>query len=353
ATYAGYFAGSSNGGQSWELLVDPGTFDSSAFICPYWQHPVNPDILYGCFKQKLYKSTDKGLTWAFTTSSAIVSKPVYSAAQSSLITNNIMVASREGTVSLVRSSNGGYNWQDITGNLAALAGGYSMRLQADPFNGNTFYLMKSAYSGAIVIKTTNFGTNWIDISSDLPKVPVNDIFIDSANAGVMYIGNDFGVYRSTNNGGNWARLNNGMPFVPVLDFSYFNYNGTKLLRVATFGRGVFELNINQPISVNDPSGIVPSEYSLSQNYPNPFNPSTVIRFGIPKSVSSPRVLGGDLVQLKVYDITGREVQTLVNEKLQPGSYEVLFDGSRLTSGVYFYRITADNFIMTKKMLYIK
>ncbi|MEI7485521.1 MAG: T9SS type A sorting domain-containing protein, partial [Ignavibacteriota bacterium] len=95
------------------------------------------------------------------------------------------------------------------------------------------------------------------------------------------------------------------------------------------------------------------EYSLSQNYPNPFNPSTVIRFGIPKSVSSPRVLGGDLVQLKVYDITGREVQTLVNEKLQPGSYEVLFDGSRLTSGVYFYRITADNFIMTKKMLYIK
>jgi hypothetical protein len=353
ATFAGYFAGTSNGGQSWELLVDPGTFDSSAFICPWWQNPVNPNILYGCFKQKLYKSTDKGLTWAFTTSSAIVSKPIYSAAQSPLIPNNIMVASREGAVSLVRSSNGGYNWQDITGNLGTLAGGYFMRLQADPFNGNTFYLMKSTYSGAIVLKTTNFGTNWIDISSDLPKVPVNDIFIDSANAGVMYIGNDFGVYRTTNSGGNWSRLNNGMPFVPVLDFSYFNYNGTKLLRVATFGRGVFELNINQPISVNDPVGNLPSKFSLSQNYPNPFNPTTLIRFNIPKSVSSPHVVGGDLVQLKVYDITGREVQTLVNEFLQSGTHEVTFDGSGLTSGVYFYKLISGSFTETKKLTLLK
>lgn len=355
ATFAGYFAGSSNGGQSWELLVDPGTFDSSAFICPWWQHPVNPNILYGCFKQKLYKSTDKGISWAFTTSSAIVSKPIYSSAQSSLIPNNIIVASREGTVSLVRSSDGGYNWQNITGNLGSLAEGYFMRLQADPSNGNTFYLLKSTYSGAIVLKTTNFGTNWTDLTSDLPKVPANDIFIDSANTGVMYLANDFGVYRTTNNGGNWSRLNNGMPFVPVLDFSYFNYNGIKLLRAATFGRGVFELNIALPISVNDPISQIPENFVILQNFPNPFNPATVICFGIPSMEEYVRRggRGVSMVTLKVYDISGREIQTLVNEKLQPGTYNVTFNGTNLPSGVYFIKLISEAFSESKKMILLK
>lgn len=352
ATIAGNFAGSTNNGQTWELLVDPVTFDSCAFLCPYWQHPTNPNILYGCLKQKLIKSTNKGSTWAYTTSTAIVNSPIYCAAQSGILTNNIMVSARQGSASLIRSSDGGYNWQDITGNLGSLAGGYFMRLQADPFNGNTFYLLKSSYTGGVVLKTTNFGNNWTDLTSDLPYIPANDIFVDSANAGVMYLGNDFGVYRTTNSGANWARLNNGLPFVPVIDFSYYNYNGTKLLRAATFGRGVFELNIAQPISVNDPSGIVPPEYSLSQNYPNPFNPSTVIRFSIPSSeMFAHRGVG--MVTLKVFDITGREIHTLVNEKLQPGTYNVTFNGINIPSGVYFYKLTSETFSESKKMILLK
>jgi hypothetical protein len=70
-------------------------------------------------------------------------------------------------------------------------------------------------------------------------------------------------------------------------------------------------------------------------------------------VSSPHGLGGDLVQLKIYDIMGREVQTLVNERLQPGTYELTFDGSNLTSGVYFYQLTSGNFKETKKLLLLK
>ena len=94
----------------------------------------------------------------------------------------------------------------------------------------------------------------------------------------------------------------------------------------------------------------PEKYSLSQNYPNPFNPVTKIRFDV---ILDSRFRGNDKVVLKVYDVMGREVQTLVNERLQPGTYETSFDGSMLSSGVYFYKLTTDGFTETKKMLMIK
>jgi hypothetical protein len=86
---------------------------------------------------------------------------------------------------------------------------------------------------------------------------------------------------------------------------------------------------------------VPTEFSLAQNYPNPFNPSTTIRFVVPVS---------GFVSLKVFDLLGREVATLVDEKKDAGSYEVTFDGKNLSSGVYFYRLQAGEFVQTKKLL---
>jgi hypothetical protein len=89
---------------------------------------------------------------------------------------------------------------------------------------------------------------------------------------------------------------------------------------------------------------VPTTYSLSQNYPNPFNPVTKISFGIPKS---------GLVSLKVYDVLGKEVVTLVNEVKNPGSYIVDFNGASLSSGIYFYRLETNGFTSVKKMMLIK
>jgi len=102
--------------------------------------------------------------------------------------------------------------------------------------------------------------------------------------------------------------------------------------------------------INQISTEVPSSYSLSQNYPNPFNPRTKIRFNIQKSEFRSQ---NSEVTLKVYDVMGREVQTLVNEKLHPGTYETSFDGSYFSSGVYFYRLQTENFSETKRMLLIK
>lgn len=102
---------------------------------------------------------------------------------------------------------------------------------------------------------------------------------------------------------------------------------------------------NYNISVKKISSTVPEEYTLNQNYPNPFNPTTKISFAVPKT---------SLVTLKVYDITGKEVATLLlNENLQAGTYEYEFNASKLSSGIYFYSLITDEFAQTKKMLLVK
>jgi len=89
---------------------------------------------------------------------------------------------------------------------------------------------------------------------------------------------------------------------------------------------------------------LPTEFSLMQNYPNPFNPVTKISFAIPKKAK---------VNLSVYDILGRQITTLADDYKEPGSYEYRFDASSYASGVYVYRLTTDNFVVSKKMLYLK
>ncbi|MDD3558244.1 MAG: T9SS type A sorting domain-containing protein, partial [Melioribacteraceae bacterium] len=99
-----------------------------------------------------------------------------------------------------------------------------------------------------------------------------------------------------------------------------------------------------------------TKFELYQNYPNPFNPSTTIKFAIPSVVTSPDRIGTKQsvqTSLKIYDILGREVATLVNETLKPGNYEVNFDANRLSSGMYFYSLTTSGKTIIKKMMLIR
>ena len=87
---------------------------------------------------------------------------------------------------------------------------------------------------------------------------------------------------------------------------------------------------------------VPTEFKLSQNYPNPFNPSTTVKYSIPVAT-----------RIKIYDMLGQEVATLVNKEQTPGRYEVTFNASQLASGTYIYRIVVNNFVDTKKLMLLK
>ena len=95
--------------------------------------------------------------------------------------------------------------------------------------------------------------------------------------------------------------------------------------------------------------LLPNQFYLYQNYPNPFNPSTKIRYTIPAVGTSLM----KFVQLKVYDVLGNEVTTLVNEEKPTGYYEVNFNASQLASGIYFYKIQAGSFVSTKKMILLR
>ncbi|MGA2667908.1 MAG: T9SS type A sorting domain-containing protein [Ignavibacteria bacterium] len=110
---------------------------------------------------------------------------------------------------------------------------------------------------------------------------------------------------------------------------------------------------NQYIGIKPISSSVPRSFELYQNYPNPFNPSTKIKFEIRPPLSPLLAKEGTGVVLKIYDILGREVTTLINEQLKPGAYEVEFDGTNYPSGVYFYKLTAGEFTETKRMVLIK
>jgi hypothetical protein len=92
-----------------------------------------------------------------------------------------------------------------------------------------------------------------------------------------------------------------------------------------------------------------SKFELSQNYPNPFNPTTTIKYAIPKSVNGHQ----SLVRLSVYDVLGNEVATLVNKRQAPGNYSIKFDASKLSSGIYFYRLQNGSFVVTKKMILLR
>ena len=107
---------------------------------------------------------------------------------------------------------------------------------------------------------------------------------------------------------------------------------------------IFEVNGILTDVSDEPNGIVPDKFTLYQNYPNPFNPTTIIKYHLPQT--SP-------VTLKIYDVIGKEVKTLVNEKLDAGDHSLTIDAHNLSSGVYFYRIEAGSFVETKKFVVLK
>jgi hypothetical protein len=119
----------------------------------------------------------------------------------------------------------------------------------------------------------------------------------------------------------------------------FTYGGS----ILTFGSQSFQSECYNITDVTKEENY-PEEYILSQNYPNPFNPMTIIKYSIPKL---------SFVTLKIFDVLGREVATLVNQEKPLGRYGIEFDGSELTSGIYFYQLKTGDFIETKKMLLIK
>ena len=168
-----------------------------------------------------------------------------------------------------------------------------------------------------------------------------------------------GLYKF--DGNNWQKFNHtnsGLPdeFMGDLEFDQYGnlWIGTSS-GVILYKEGGVVTEVNQATSTT-----VFNKFVLSQNYPNPFNPTTTIKFTIPLEVKRKTIDGfipsgveGGLVRLLIYDILGREVATLVNQKQKPGNYEVNWEASNQPSGIYFYQLTVGNYVETKKMILLR
>jgi len=151
-----------------------------------------------------------------------------------------------------------------------------------------------------------------------------------------------GLYRSTDNGENWTVFGDGLD----LDSYYIDpltINNDGYIYVGTQADGVYRSTESTITSISSTENI-PSEYNLFQNYPNPFNPTTKIEFGLPEDAQ---------VQLIIYNILSEKVKTLIHKEMRAGYYSREFNASFYASGIYIYRLIANDFVDVKKMLLVK
>jgi hypothetical protein len=199
------------------------------------------------------------------------------------------------------------------------------------------------------------GTNWTvynTSNSGLPDNKVRSITIDGS--GNKWIGTGGGLAKF--DGTNWTVYNTSNSGLPhnIVNSLVIDGRGNKWIGTGKWtdfmeprNGGLAVYNEGGVVSVEEnPTirGTIPKEYLLSQNFPNPFNPSTKIKYSIPKL---------SFVTIKIYDVLGGEVATLVNEEKQTGTYEITWYAEGLPSGVYFYKLQAGSFVETKKMVLIK
>ena len=278
------------------------------------------------------KTTNGGAIWFLQMSST--TNDLYGISFSQLSGGGGAIVGANGTI--LRTTDVGGAWTNISSGTASL---YDVI-----FRSSAGYAVGVEGGNDIIKKSTNAGFSWNTITADFPYMAV-DIFFNDESVGWV-VGNNGYIAKTTNGGVSWV---NQTTFWTQNLWGVRFINQNTGIAVGSAGYVLKTTNGGEPIGIKQISMEIPSDFSLSQNYPNPFNPLTKIHFNIPPLEGG----SGRITSLLIYDILGREVSTLVNKQLQPGTYEVSWDGSKFSSGVYFYRLTAGNYSVIKKMMLIK
>jgi hypothetical protein len=248
-----------------------------------------------------------------------------------------------GRVHVFRTTNGGTSWTNVTGDLPNR---YPIDIAIDPKDSRTIYIAFGGFDTTRLAKSTNAGLTWMHINSPLPNVPTTAVAIDPFNTDHVYVGNDLGVFVSTDAGSTWASFNDGL-FEAVTVGDLVISPSNRSIKLATHSNGVFtrKLLSSSPTDVGEEHRSLPGQFVLYQNFPNPFNPTTRILYSLSERAR---------VTLKLYDIAGREVSTVVDGIEGAGLHFAEFDASHLASGVYLYRLkVAGRVVDLKKALLLR
>jgi hypothetical protein len=357
--------------QSWDNLYNG--LDSIQSRAAYQLLADSGNLLIAT-EDGIYKSTNSGQNWFRSSNGIIVGNGAWYAFTESIVRigDNLFTGAYTG---IFRSTDGGDHW------LATNITGDHVGAKAFTLHNGILFAARESINTPYGYKSTDGGLTWQSLTTI--TMPTITFLSEPPN---IWSGTIEGVWLSTNNGANWGPRMNGLPPDPY-NSSIIRVNGTMITSVKFGGSGIlasrndgvlwedfgqglpFLTNIDKLIVYGDkilaatseglyqrdlsdiPTSVesqdnnnLPADYYLSQNYPNPFNPSTVIEYSIPSPLH---------VTLKVYDIVGREVTTLIDEDKSSGNYQANFDASTLSGGLYFYKLQAGEINITKKAILLK
>jgi hypothetical protein len=317
-----------------------------------WSTPVIMDpnnhlvLYYGA--NRLYKTTDGAGYWN-AISGDLTNGPGSGNLTYGTITT-IAVSRSDSSVVYVGTddanvwvtTNGGTNWTSIN---TGLPNRWVTRVAVDPYDASIAYVTFSGYRYDSplphVFRTTNYGSTWNDISSNLPEVPVNVIVIDPENTATLYVGTDYGVYYTNDTGVSWQLLGTGLPFSAVDDLVL--HNGTRVLRAATHGRSFFEFDLDQ-IGIKEEEELTGIDLKrINLQVASPARGEIRVSYSITQ---------GSRVRIAIYDIAGRMVDNLINESMSAGKY-AFTRRSNLPAGTYFVRLEAQGERVAQKISIVK
>ena len=293
----------------------------------------------------LYRTTNGALSWTNSNSNFQYEDPLFFMEHSIGLTLSYFWIKPVGYFEIVRTDDGGFDWNPVYTSQATRVNSKFFKVFT---NGGTGagYIVYAGSSTGYILRSNDTGLTWQILNTGFNSNTYSSIYFTNENTGFASGGysSNGSIIKTTNAGQSW--------------FNSFNFTGG-LMSYVTFTDSLtgYLLSSNGKVFKTINGGVTdlgqshnefPSEFKLHQNYPNPFNPTTNIRYSIPEET------GRDLsVSLKVYDVIGKEIETLVNENQTAGSYSVSFNAANYPSGVYFYKLETNSFSETKKMILIK
>lgn len=345
-----YVFKTTNGGVNWNTIYSyTPSIIGTAYINDVYA--VNENVIFRTYSEYLaytsggsvFKSTNGGINYSISLNCGTTKGLSFTDSQTGWTICTEQSSMMPIIFRIYKTTNTGNNWSLMyTSDSMSFILGRGIQF----LNTLTGYALGYSGDKTSFLKTTNGGINWtLDTLNNN-----NNRAMYFANTNTGWIGGytssgNSNIARTTNGGLNWSYQNtggtqiiNGLFFTDAMTGWAVGFYGAILKTVTGGVTGLQNISIE-----------IPASYSLYQNYPNPFNSNTIIRFQIPLEVRSQETG----VRLKVFDLMGREVRTLVDEELKAGVYEVRFEAGDLPSGVYFYRMETEKYTDTKKLILLK
>lgn len=314
---------SSNNGVNWTKQITVSE--------PYCILTANATDVYAGTAGGVYLSTNNGTSWVQT---ALTVTTTCLATDGTYIYAGYGEVFGSGTRALRRTMDRGATWSNL--------GLQDSIIKCITVIGSTIICGGNGGSpdNSGLFRTTNNGSTWSTVPLQYPQENMESLMlIDNNIIGKSSLGN---IYLSKNTGASWINKTDNLPHSSYDSYVMLYANGYIFTKGST-GQ-LFKRQYTEIIGIQKISSEIPSKYKLEQNYPNPFNAITNIKYQITKNGN---------VSLKIFDILGNQITTLVNETQSPGMYQVNWNAGSLSSGVYFYRLQTGNFTDTKRMILIK